>query len=340
VKALIYEGPRQMTLHEVEMPRLSAGDVLIEVAYSGICGSELSGFLGESSLRQPPLIFGHEFSGRIVQRGSQAQTYAVGTRVTANPLISCGQCHYCTQSQEQLCVHRRLLGAALAGSNAAYVAVPEGSVVALPDTVTFEQATLAEPVAYALHVAQKAQFSESDTLVVYGMGPIGLFVLQAARHYGVRRIYAVDTNSERLAMAEALGATQILNPVNIDVPQFLADSTNGLKASVAVDAVGNAITRKNAVISVRAGGTVIFSGLHSAETALPINDMIRNEVTTAGAFAYTAAQFRSAVDLVAQGVIGLHDEWIIKAPLEDGRQWFETLLGNAGSVAKVLLVPQ
>lgn len=329
-----------MIMHEVAMPGLAPGDVLIEVAYSGICGSELSGFLGESSLRQPPLIFGHEFSGRIVDRGEHAQTYAIGTRVTANPLISCGQCDYCRQSQEQLCRHRRLLGAALPGSNASYVAVPQESVVPLPDTITLEQATLAEPVAYALHVAQRARFSEADILVVYGMGPIGLFVLQAAHHFGVQQIYAVDTNADRLTMAQALGATATLNPSSVDVLSFVKDATYGLMATVAVDAVGNVVTRQNAVISVRPGGTVIFSGLHSAQTTLPINDMIRNEVTTAGAFAYTASQFRSSVDLVAQGAIGLNDPWIVKAPLEEGAHWFDALLGNPGPVAKVLLTPQ
>lgn len=340
MKALMYEGPRQMILREVDMPAVGPHDVLVEVAYSGICGSELSGFLGESSLRKPPLIFGHEFSGRIVDRGRDVQTYPLGTRVTANPLISCGQCHYCVRGEEQLCVHRRLLGAAMPGSNAAYVVVPEASLVPLADHVTFEQAALAEPIAYAWHVVQLSQITAQDTVVVYGMGPIGLFVLQAAQHSGCRRVYAVDTNPDRLAMAQTLGATQSVNPAEVDVVALLLHATEGRGADVAVDAVGNTLVRQNAVGSIRRGGTVVFSGLHSAETALSINDMIRNEVITRGAFAYTAAQFRQAVDLVSQGIMGLQDDWIVKAPLEDGAQWFEALLGNAGHTAKVLLVPQ
>ena len=138
MKALIYEGPRTMTLREVAPPHPDPGEVVVEVAYSGICGSELSGFMGQSSIRKPPLIFCHEFSGRIVDTGP-GTTLAKGPRVTANPLISCGHCTFCRAGEEQLCANRRLLGATRAGSNAVYVAVPEDRVVLLPDALSFEQ---------------------------------------------------------------------------------------------------------------------------------------------------------------------------------------------------------
>jgi 2-desacetyl-2-hydroxyethyl bacteriochlorophyllide A dehydrogenase len=328
-----------MMLREVEPPQPDPGEVVIEVAYSGICGSELSGFLGQSSIRKPPLIFGHEFSGRIVDTGANTQL-AAGARVTANPLIACGNCAYCRAGEEQLCTDRRLLGAARAGSNAAYVAVPEDRVVLLPDNLSDEQATLAEPVGYAVHVVEMLALKPEDVLVVIGMGPIGLFVLQAARHYGTANVYAVDTNEERLAIAQTLGAAAALNPLHDNVAQVIEDATGGVGAHAVVDAVGSTAVRQSALSLIRRQGTVIFSGLHTAETSLPINDMVRNEVQTRGAFAYQDAQFRRAVDLIAQGAVGLQAQWIVKAPLADGAHWYDQLINNPGGTAKVLLVPE
>ncbi len=339
MKALIYEGPKQMVLREVDRPELGPDEVLVQVAVSGICGSELSGFLGQSSLRKPPLIFGHEFSGVIVDAGRQADRYAMGTRVTANPLLSCGHCVYCQASHEQRCLNRKLLGAALPGSNATYVAVAESAIVPLPPELSLDQAALAEPIAYALHVADLTSATPDASAAVFGMGPIGLFIIQTLKNAGYQAVYAIDTNRARLALADALGATATLNPSDRDPVEDLRHRTQGRGVDLAVDAVGSTVTRQGCVFSVQRGGTVIFSGLHASETALPINDMVRDEITVHGAFAYTHRQFRQAVDLLASGRVGLEPSWIAKAPLDEGSRWYQQLLADPGGIAKVLLVP-
>ncbi len=338
MKALIYEAPQKMVLREVDPPKLGLSDVLIKVAASGICGSELSGFLGQSPLRKPPLIFGHEFSGTIAEVGPNARRYSVGTRVTANPLISCGQCVHCRSSQEQRCVNRRLLGAALPGSNATYISVPESAIVSLPGPTDLDQAALAEPIAYALHVADLATMDGGSVAAVFGMGPIGLFIIQTLKQAGYLEVYVIDTNPDRLAIAKALGATRTVNPHHQDPIEELVHEGEG-RIDLAVDAVGSAVTRQNAVRCVRRGGTVIFSGLHSAETSLPINDMVRDEITARGAFAYTDQQFLRSVELLSAGTVSLDTSWIAKVPLEDGVHWYQQLLTNPGGIAKVLLVP-
>src|SRR5438046_897729 len=115
MKALVYDAPYELTVHDVPQPKIAPDEVLIHVAYSGICGSELSGFEGKNSLRKPPLIMGHEFSGLIAEIGQQAALsrpdLQVGARVTANPLVTCGQCDYCLSGHQQLCPKRKLLSA-------------------------------------------------------------------------------------------------------------------------------------------------------------------------------------------------------------------------------------
>ena len=169
MKALIYEGPRLMNMRDVPEPTPGPDEALIQVAYSGICGSELSGYLGQNTLRRPPLIMGHEFSGTIVALGEQVAadpTLAIGQRVTVNPLGYCGYCRYCMGGRHQLCPRRELLGAHRPGSFAAFVTAPARGVYPLPDNISMEHAALTEPLACALHAAQIAGCSALDCAVV------------------------------------------------------------------------------------------------------------------------------------------------------------------------------
>src|SRR5690606_1112269 len=259
---------------------------LIKVAFSGICGSELSGFEGQNSLRKPPLIFGHEFSGTLVALGDSARQsrpdLREGQRVTANPLITCGACRYCTSGRNQLCPQRRLLSAHLPGSNAEYVAVRADAVIAIPDELALEQAALAEPTACTIHAARLANATADDTALVIGAGPIGLLMIQALRARGVETIWVADLNAERLAMAEALGAKPM--PSGDDALRGAVD--------LAVDAVGLAATRQTCLTATVPGGRVVWIGLHESHSALDINDMARRELTTIGSFAYAPQDFR------------------------------------------------
>jgi threonine dehydrogenase-like Zn-dependent dehydrogenase len=341
MKALVYEGPRDMNVREVDVPTLEPDEVLIQVAYSGICGSELSGYLGQNALRKPPLIFGHEFSGTIADLGEEAtstQELSVGQRVTANPLISCGRCEKCLGGRQELCVWRKLLSASLPGSNAEYVKVPARFVYPLPENVSLEQGALVEPIACAVRAAELASVHPSHTVLVTGVGPIGLFIVQALKVHGVRRIIAVDLNKDRLEMASRLDAITI-SPEEADTVEEVSRITNGKGVEIAVDAVGVSATRNQCVQSVTSGGRVIFEGLHDAESSVPVNTMIRNEITCIGSFAYSALNFGTALQWLAEGRVGL-EGGVIESPLEEGAQWFERLLGNQGKVSKVLLHTQ
>jgi threonine dehydrogenase-like Zn-dependent dehydrogenase len=190
MKALVYEGPREMHLREVADPTPGPEDAVIEVAYSGICGSELSGYLGQNSLRRPPVIFGHEFSGTIADLGDGVRTghdLRVGQRVTANPLVSCMRCPFCLRGQHQLCRSRQLLSAQLPGSNAEFVKVPLAQVQPLPESLSLADAALAEPAACAIHAVRLAAATPQSSALVVGAGPIGLLIVEVLRLHGVGR---------------------------------------------------------------------------------------------------------------------------------------------------------
>ncbi len=337
MQALVYEAPRVMTMRDVPPPTPGPREVVVRVAYSGICGSELSGFLGTNSLRRPPLVFGHELSGWVDSLGSEvaAHDWPVGTRVTANPLSSCGRCPACLTGQQQRCPNRRLLGAHVAGSNAQLVAVPVSSLLAVPEHVDLRDAAIVEPVACAVRAVGVSGVTPTCRAVVVGAGPIGLFILQVLAQYGVQERYVVELNPTRRAMAAATGAIA-LDPRDQPVDEQLRARTGGVE--LAFDAVGSAQARTTCLASTAAGGSVLLVGLHTDETSLPLNTVVRSEIRLLGVFGYNESDVRTALDWVCSDRVGL-TEGLVVAPLVDGPDWYHKLVEGHGA-AKVLLTPQ
>lgn len=339
MKALVWEGPRQMNLREVAEPKPAADEVLIHVAFSGICGSELGGYLGHNSLRVPPLIMGHEFSGEIVALGENAKaakaTLSVGQRVTVNPLISPPWSKAALKGRHNLTMPRNILGIHRPGSYAEYVTAPAANVYPLPETMSLEHAALTEPLACALRAAKLSGCTATDRVLITGLGPIGLLTLQAVKAMGVQTIFATDTDPDRIAIGQHFGV-QILNPRQDNVVKTVKEATGGEGVDMAIDAVGASATRRECLEAVTPGGKVIFTGLHDEESNIQANLLIRSEITIQGSFAYTPLDFEHAFAWLAEGRIEI-DPWLQKSPLAEGGACFEQLLGKPGPVAKILL---
>jgi len=329
MKALVYEGPRTMQMRQVPVPDTGEDEVLISVEKVGICGSELGGYLGHNSLRKPPLIMGHEFAGLVKNTGAAVSRISPGARVTANPLVTCGSCPFCRSGETQLCPDRKLLGAHLPGAFAEFVAVAQRNVYELAPHVSMEEGAFAEPFACAVHVCRLLELKPEQRLVIYGAGPIGLFTLQAAQVFGARDIVIVDLNEARLEIARELGGIAVTRLEDcVSLPEGGFDA--------AVDAVGAQVTRQASVNALRSGGRVIFTGLHEADSQLPINDIIRREIVMRGAFAYSHHDFETALDWIAEGKVNLLP-WTVSEPLEEGGACFEKLISGPGKTAKILL---
>jgi threonine dehydrogenase-like Zn-dependent dehydrogenase len=341
MKALVWEAPRTMQLREVEEPTITPDEILVKVAYAGICGSELSGYLGRNALRVPPIVMGHEFSGTIAALGDRATTInpnlAVDQAVTINPLSCTGQSEMQARGLDQLCPSRQLLGAHRPGAFAEYVAVPAQSVLPLPQNVSLQIGALTEPVGCAVRLGELAGAITGEDCLIIGMGPIGLLTLQVLNLQNPSRVFVADLDPERLAMGAERGGIP-LDPKTVDVAETVREETNERGVSVAIDAVGLAITREQCISATMTTGTVILSGLHEETSPMPAADIIRREIVVRGSFAYSPANFATAVDLLAAKKIRL-DPWIIEAPLAEGGAWFDRLLEAPGNVSKVLLTP-
>jgi len=339
MKAVVWTGPRQMVFQDVAAPQPAAGEVQLRVEAVGICGSELSGYLGESSLRVPPLIMGHEFSGQVASLGEGVNRLQIGDRVVVNPLLTCGRCPLCRMGRESLCAKRQIIGIHRPGAFAEMVTVPAANCFTLPDGLSPLAGSLAEPLACGVRAARIGGVSAGSQVMVIGAGTIGLMCIAAVHQAGGRVTLVTEVNPDRLATSVDWGAESTCDPQAADPVEMARQLTGGLGVDVAIDAVGRATTRTAAVYAVRPGGTVILVGLHEAESPLAANYVIRSEIVVAGSFAYTPADFARALELLEAGHVKTQGSWIEERELRSCADAFAQLVDDPPAAAKITLRP-
>lgn len=340
MEALVWLGPREMEMQRAAIPQLRPGEVLIAVRAAGICGSELSGYLGQNSLRVPPLVMGHEAAGEVIQStggtfadGSPART---GIRITFNPLVICGECDRCRVGLTNLCRQRQLIGAHRPGAFAQFVAVPAVQCHPLPDNLSDTIASLTEPLACSLRAVKLTQVRPEENLLILGAGPIGLFALIAAKAEGIKNVYVSDLSESRLAVARQWGASETINVQKQDVQATVQKIAPGGVATV-IDAVGANVTRAQAVQAVVPGGTIVFIGLHDETSSLATNYLVRQEITIRGSFSYDQSDFKRAFDLLADGLLQPGTAWLEERPLAEGASSFAQLVDGQVAATKIVL---
>ena len=302
-------------------PYAGAGDVEIAICTAGICGADVTGFLGRSRRRKPPLIFGHELVGRTAE----------GRRVVADPLITCGRCAECVSGAGNLCRNLRLLGMDRTdGCFAEYVVVPAIQVRAIPDELVDARAILAEPLANIVHMFRLAALRAQVRLGIVGAGTMGSIALQMALRLGVGEVLVEEVNKTRRAAAEKMGAKLVVNPGGE------ARSFAGSGLDVVIDACGTDEARQEAFDLCRPGGTVVLLGLAKERSEINFAASIRNEHRVLMSFGYTKEDFTQSLDLLSAGVIDLRP-WTAQMALEEGQQAFERMTCARGDTLKMIL---
>lgn len=326
MEALIFEGPRQMSISERARPVPEAGEVLIAVDAVGICGSELTSFTGASTRRAPGRVFGHEIAGRVAAVGPHVDNELIDKRVAVNPLIPCGRCTQCAAGRSNCCPNRVLLGMQIDGGFAEAVAVPMHSICEAPELDPIG-ASMVEPLANAMHVLNLLPSITGHDIAVLGAGAIGLSVVSILQVSGAGSITVIDPVANRREQALAAGAHTAYSPE--DAP---ADFEH------VVDAAGTASSRRFAIQACAAGGTVVLLGLHSATSELPVNEAIAKELRLQCSYAYTQRDFELALELLDQGRIP-YQGWITEMPLSEGHDAFVTLADRPEDATKIVLRP-
>ena len=335
MRALVWTAVGKVEVLDVEKPRLKPGWVLLRVKYSGICGSDVSGFLGKNELRKPPLIMGHEFTGVVEEAGPGVPKDVVGGLFAVNPIIGCGHCRYCRMGLKNLCVERKIIGIDYPGAYAEYVAAPYENLYRVTDPV---RGALAEPLATSLRAVRLSGASLGDSVLVIGAGPIGAFAVKLLKLGGVRDLVVVDVNKNRLEWARRFGASRVIDRSGEEALNIVkGEYPEGF--DVVIDAVGSEDARRLAIYAARRGGRVVFVGLHDNEVKIPGNVIVRNELEVKGSFSYTDEDFRRAVNLLEAGALDPNEGWVDIRPLERGQESFEELSGTSTRFIKIMLAP-
>jgi threonine dehydrogenase-like Zn-dependent dehydrogenase len=339
MKNLVWTKPEWMEIQESAEPEILENEVLVKVNAVGICGSELEGYLGHNSLRIPPLVMGHEFSGTIENVGSKVKGLLKGQKVVANPLLSCGTCNFCRKGLVQLCKERYIIGIHRAGAFADFVSVPASAIHVIPDTLSPFRASLTEPLACSLRAVRRAMAAHPfANVVVFGAGTIGLLCFIVARILGASRVVVVDRNEARLKAPERLGAYGTISPAQQGYIQKIKEAMGQSGIDVVIDAVGYQPTRQAAMEIINPGGTIMNVGLGIDQTQIPMNVCIRNEISLLGSFCYQAQDFYDALQLLINGRID-EAEWSEIRSLRDGNQAFQDLAKGNVENAKIFLTP-
>jgi 2-desacetyl-2-hydroxyethyl bacteriochlorophyllide A dehydrogenase len=337
MKALVYTQPLEVQLQERPMPERAAGEVVLAIEAVGICGSDMHAWHGHDPRRKPGLVLGHEFVGRIVS--SQADGYAVGTRYTGNPLITCADpgsmCEFCAQGRNNLCAHRTMVGMTRPGAFAQYMSIPAASLVAMPQGLDARRAVITEPAATSWHAVNLSMRALARPLhecrvLVIGGGAIGMCAALLLRHLGVAALVVTELNAGRRAAIQQHVGCEVMDPRDKPVPAAVFDYV--------IDAVGAKATRVQAFEAVKAGGVIMHVGLQDWASEIDMRRLTLAEITLLGTYTYTTADLRATVDAVSRGVFG-DLRWIEERPLDQGQQAFLDLHEGRSSAAKIVLRP-
>jgi len=344
MKALVLREYDKLVYEEAPDPDVQPDEVLIEIRACGICGSDVHGMDGSTGRRLPPVIMGHEASGVIAETGGEGCRLEKGERVTFDSTVHCGRCHFCRRGQINLCDNRSVLGVSCDeyrrdGAFAEYVAVPERIVYRLPEELSFEHATLVEPLSVAVHAVERTPLSLNDTAVVVGSGMVGLLVVQVLRAAGCGRVIAVDLAQEKLDLARTLGADVGLKAEACDVGAEVRELSEGRGADIAFEVVGATAPAKTAVGCLRKGGSLTLVGNLSPAVELPLQAIVSREISLYGSCA-SRGEYPACLDMIASGRVSVEPLISAVAPLSEGAEWFARLYGKEPGLMKVILKPQ
>ncbi len=328
-------------VEEMPVPQINTGELLVRVEACGICGSDVMEWY---RIDRAPLVLGHEIGGVIVEVGEGEERYREGGRITLAHHVPCNACHYCLSGHHTVCDTLRQTNI-YPGGLAEYIRVPainvDRGVFLLPDTISFEEATLIEPLACVLRGLRKTDMRPGDTVLVMGSGITGLLYVQLARALGAERIMATDINEYRLEMAGKFGADTVISAADY-LPERLQDINDGRLADAVIVCTGAESAIGQALKSVDRSGTVLFFAPTGpgVETPFSPNDVFwRNDVTLTTSYAASPADYQEALELIKEGTVNVQSMITHRLPLAETAEGFR-LVAEAGESIKVIIEPQ
>lgn len=343
MKALVLDKYNELNYRDFPNPEIQPGEILIEVKACGICGSDVHGMDGSTGRRKPPVVMGHEASGVILETGSEVKNWKPGDRVTFDSTVYPLNDWFTLKGQYNLSNNRQVLGVSPGeyrrhGAFADMVAVPQHILYRIPDTVSFTEAAMVEPIAVAAHAIHVSGLKPGSSAVVVGAGMVGVFVVQLLKLFGANPVIAIDIDNQKLELATKFGADFVFNSKENNLSEKILQRTKNRGADLAFEVVGISETVQTSIENIRKGGTVVLVGNLSPQIQFPLQQVVTRQITVQGSCAING-EYELVLDLLAARKVDVKPLISTVAPLSEGAGWFKRLYNKEPGLNKVILVP-
>ena len=338
MKAILYKGKKNFVLENIPKPVLEKGEVLIEVKFAGICGSDLFIWLGKHQRIKSNTILGHEFSGKIVdiKENGEESNLQIGDQVAVRPNFYCGVCDNCQRGLFHLCRSFGLYGIDADGGFAELVKVKKENVVKTYNRVDYDELALVEPLSVALHAIRRSNFKVGDSVNILGGGPIGLLIAAILKISGATRINIFEINPFRMDKARNMGFSVIDSSKDKDSPDI---PLNKMEADVVFDTVGLKSTSRQLVNLVRYRGDIVIVGMYKEYAEVDLLAILYKEATIRGILIYEKEDVEKAVRLIDNHQIDLKSIITHKLTFENIQDSMQKIHQHEIDALKILLYP-
>ena len=326
MKTAFVKGPATVEVSETAKPSLGAGDILVKMQSCGICGSDVEKVFGKYG--QPSMRLGHEPAGTIMEIGTGVKDFKKGDRVFTHHHVPCYSCHLCVHGNETMCQKYYETNLSPCGLSEEYV-VPEwnvmhGGVLKIPDSMSFDEAAMIEPLACCVRSWNKFSYQKGDTAAIFGAGPTGMMHVMLAQANEFSKIFALDINDFRLDYAKSIGAIPLKSgsPESI---QAMLDGTNNQGVDVSIVATGALKAVTDAISATRKGGTIVMFGVPSKGATMDIDMSVvySKELNIIPSYAASDKDCKQALDLIASGKVQAKKLITHRYSLEQSQKAFE-----------------
>ena len=345
MNAAVFYGPNDLRMEQRPVPAPAENELLLKVGACAICGSDLRTYRFGARNISGTVVMGHEVAGAIVEAGESLRGYGPGGRVAVAPAIPCGECPYCARGIQTMCDNLRSIGYEFNGGFADYMIVPWSAVKAgcvnpVPENLSFEEATLAEPLACAINGQELLNVNTGDTAVILGAGPLGSMHANLARIRGASKIIISDIQEYRLELAKTFAVDVVIDAAREDVTARVMEETGGAGASVVIVAAPSAKAQEQALtLAAKHGRISFFGGLPKTDPFASINANLIHyrELFVMGAYGSAPRHNRLALELLSSGQVNAASLIGLVVPLEKIAEGLDAVA--RGQVLKVVVRP-
>ena len=332
----VMTAPGEIIFREIPVPAVAENQILVRIQMIGICGSDIHVYHGEHPFTSYPITQGHEVSGEIVALGQGVEGFAVGQKVTIEPQVFCGHCHPCTHGKYNLCEELKVMGFQTTGVASTYFSVDASKVTPIPQSMSFEEGAMIEPLAVAVHAVRRAGDVAGKKIVVIGAGPIGNLVSQVAKGRGAE-VMVTDVSDYRLELAKGCGVDFAVNTRNREFGGAMVENFGPDKADIIYDCAGNNVTMNQAIRCARKGSTIILVAVFADMATVDLAVLNDHELDLNTTMMYRHEDYVTAIDMVNAGKIQLQPLMSKVFPFGQYKQAYEYIDANRETSMKILI---